>query len=293
MNTPRSLCTVAILLPVLAALGLWGAVPTGRAGQAVAQGEPQPAPPTAPPSPPTQPAPTPPPDQPGGTAESPQPTPDLTATHVRLETSLGDLYVELDRERAPKTVEDFLRYVAARYYDGTTFYRVVDGPKYHVAQAGGVTAEMERKEQGLRPPIPCEWTPEMKNVRGAVGLSRVAGKLASGQADFYINTADNITMDRPFRDGKAQTIFGRVVRGMDTLDRIAKAPTGRHPKYPGGGRSVPVEPIIIRRVTAVTQKEMDAAAPPAPASPAPQPETDPPASARPQPLQPGSPPPPV
>lgn len=157
---------------------------------------------------------------------------------VRVETTLGDFVIELDRVRAPLTVEHFLQYVNEGHYPGTVFHRVVAG---FIAQAGGYTEDLELK--------PAERTVfnesgnGLSNLRGTVGMART-NDAHSGTSQFYINLADNLDLNpRPTRWGYA--VFGTVVEGMDIVDQIGHKPTG------SGGvfdRNVPVEPIEIENI---------------------------------------------
>jgi cyclophilin family peptidyl-prolyl cis-trans isomerase len=166
-----------------------------------------------------------------------------SASRVRIVTNLGAFVIELDRERAPLTVENFLSYVREGYYSGTIFHRVVHG---FVAQGGGYTETLADK------PAPRNVVNEsgngLSNLRGTVGLART-GEPHSGNSQFYINLADNIDLNpRPTRWGYA--VFGHVVEGMEVVDEIGQKPTG------AGGifeRDVPVETIVIERAEIVSE----------------------------------------
>ena len=186
---------------------------------------------------------------------------------VKIETTLGDLIIELDEKAAPKTVKNFVAYCTEGYYDGTIFYKVQNTEKRKLISGGGVTPEMEQKKSGLHSPIECEWTQEMKNVRGMVGMVRPVGKTKATRAEFYINTADNPFLDKALRDGKGFCIFGRVVGGLDVLDKMKGVKVYRHEKYPAGGEVVPVEPIVIKKARLVANKAKAEAKKPDPASP--------------------------
>lgn len=154
---------------------------------------------------------------------------------VRLHTTDGDIVLRLDRERAPLTVANFLAYVRAGFYDGTIFHRVVPG---FVIQGGGYTVKFDQKS--TRKPIPNESGNGLSNLRGTVAMAReTAPHTATSQ--FYINLADNTRLDpRPGRWGYA--VFGRVVKGMDVVDKIAKAPTGALGPFPS---DAPLKIIVI------------------------------------------------
>ena len=157
---------------------------------------------------------------------------------VRVETTLGDFVIELDRVRAPLTVENFLKYVTAGHYAGTIFHRVVGG---FVAQAGGYTVDLEEKP--TEGSVFNESGNGLSNLRGTVGMAR-GNDPHSGTSQFYVNLADNLDLNpRPTRWG--YTVFGRVVEGMDVVDEIGDSPTGPSGPF---NRSVPVIPIEIENV---------------------------------------------
>jgi len=158
---------------------------------------------------------------------------------VQIVTNLGSFVVELDRERAPITVENFLSYVREGYYEGTIFHRVVHG---FVAQAGGYTADMTAKTPDRS--VVNESGNGVSNLRGTVGLARTEAP-HSGTAQFYLNLADNVDLNpRPTRWG--YTVFGKVVDGMEVVDEIGQKPTGARGPL---DRDVPVENIVIESVT--------------------------------------------
>ena len=156
---------------------------------------------------------------------------------VRFETSLGAFTIELDGGRAPLSAANLVRYAADGHYDGTIFHRVVPG---FVVQGGGYTAD--GTEKPARDPIPNESGNGLTNRRGTVALARGPDP-HSAAAEFYVNVADNINLDpRPDRWGYA--VVGRVVQGMDVIDRIAAVRTGARGPFP---QETPLEPVIIRR----------------------------------------------
>ena len=160
---------------------------------------------------------------------------------VRVVTTAGNFVIELDPNRAPKTVEAFLEFVNDGFYNGLIFHRVVAG---FIAQAGAYTQEMEPKP--VTENIFNESGNGLSNLRGTVGLAR-GNDPHSGTSQFYVNLADNVDLDpRPTRWGYA--VFGKVVEGMEVVDDIGHRPTA------GGGpfdRNVPVEPIIIERIEVI------------------------------------------
>jgi peptidyl-prolyl cis-trans isomerase A (cyclophilin A)/peptidyl-prolyl cis-trans isomerase B (cyclophilin B) len=183
---------------------------------------------------------------------------------VRVTTSLGAFVVELQRDRAPLTVENFVGYVKSGYYTNTLFHRVIAN---FVIQGGGVGPDYKAKP--TLKPIPNEAGNGLKNLRGTVGLARASGA-HSGDAQFYVNIADNADLDPlPTRWGYA--VFGRVVEGMEVVDRISVSPTGAQGPFKA---DAPVKAVVIQKIEllADTTTAVPPAAPPAaepPAAPAP------------------------
>jgi len=160
------------------------------------------------------------------------------AQKVKLATSMGDIVVELDAAKAPKTVANFITYVKAGHYDGTVFHRVI--PTFMI-QGGGMTADM--KEKATRAPIVLESQNGLSNVRGSVAMARTNDP-NSATAQFFINVNDNVRLDAGGgRDGYA--VFGKVVSGMDVVDKIRAVPTGSK----GMHDDVPLTPITINKAT--------------------------------------------
>jgi len=154
---------------------------------------------------------------------------------VRLTTTMGEITVELDREKAPVTVENFLRYVDDRFYDGTIFHRVI---RDFVIQGGGYLPGLRPKE-GTRDPITNESNNGLSNLRGTIAMARTSDP-DSATSQFYINVKDNPSLDyAPGRPGYA--VFGRVVKGMDVVDAIAAVQTESRQ----GFNDVPVTDVII------------------------------------------------
>ena len=168
---------------------------------------------------------------------------------VEIETTAGTVKLELYPEAAPKTVENFLTYVRSGHYAGTQFHRVIKG---FMIQGGGYDTEF--REKPTRPPIPIEAEQSVKagmsNKPGSVAMART-GDPNSAAAQFFINVADNKRLD--FRSADAQgygyTVFGKVVSGMDVVDRIAKSATGAGGRFPS---DVPVERVVIKSARVVT-----------------------------------------
>lgn len=181
--------------------------------------------------------------------------PSSLAPRVQFDTSLGTIVIELDPVRAPLTAENFLRYVRDGFYDGTVFHRVIAN---FVIQGGGFDDKLAPRAG--RAPIPNESGNGLSNRRGTLGLAREDSP-HSGSAQFYINLADNAALDPlPSRWGYA--VFGRVVEGMEVVDRIAYLQTRTIQDF---AADVPVDPPVVRRAFVVGE------ASPAPAAPAPEP----------------------
>jgi cyclophilin family peptidyl-prolyl cis-trans isomerase len=160
---------------------------------------------------------------------------------VRVDTNMGKFVIELNSQRAPLTVANFLEYVRAGHYNGTIFHRVIAN---FVAQAGGY--DEKNVEKPVRAGIPNESGNGLSNARGSVGLARTSDP-HSGTAQFYINTADNSTLDpQPSRWGYA--VFGRVVEGMNVVDDIGAVATGEYGPFE---RDAPLKPVIIIRIEEV------------------------------------------
>jgi cyclophilin family peptidyl-prolyl cis-trans isomerase len=172
-------------------------------------------------------------------AAPPQPAPGNPV--VVIETSAGTITAELFKDRAPVSVENFLQYARDGHYDGTIWHRVVSG---YVIQGGGYTADMA--EKSTRPPIQNEATNGLSNRRGTLAMARTR-QARSATSQFYINLVDNPSLDhRGFApDDFGYAVFGRVLSGMDVVDKIAAAKVGAR----DGMDTVPVTPILIKSVT--------------------------------------------
>jgi FKBP-type peptidyl-prolyl cis-trans isomerase len=161
---------------------------------------------------------------------------------TQAEKPVGDIVIELDGEKAPISTLNFLKYTEDKFYDGTIFHRVV---KTFMIQGGGHTPELDEKTSGLLPGIKNEWKNGLKNVRGTVAMARKSGQPDSATAQFFINVVDNARLDQAQNDGAAYAVFGKVVEGMDVVDKIRDTPLQTHPKYQGG-EVVPKETVLIK-----------------------------------------------
>jgi cyclophilin family peptidyl-prolyl cis-trans isomerase len=157
---------------------------------------------------------------------------------VELKTSMGTIVVELYRGKAPRTVENFLQYVADGFYDGTVFHRVI--PNFMI-QGGGFTSNFSQKPP--RKPIRNEADNGLKNVVGTLAMARTPDP-HSATAQFFINVAENKFLDFrfPTPEGYGYCVFGKVVKGMNVVERIAQVATG---PGPAPHRDVPLKPVII------------------------------------------------
>lgn len=155
---------------------------------------------------------------------------------VQINTSLGPIEVELNREKAPRTVANFLEYVKSGHYTGTVFHRVI---RRFMIQGGGLTRDMQEKP--TRPPIRNEADNGLKNVTGAIAMARTSDP-HSATAQFFINVNDNAFLDHKSLDdaGWGYAVFGKVTSGMDLVQQISRLPT-----RPG---DVPTEPVVIESI---------------------------------------------
>jgi peptidyl-prolyl cis-trans isomerase A (cyclophilin A) len=163
---------------------------------------------------------------------------------VDLKTSAGNIRLELYPAKAPKTVENFLRYVRDGHYNGTIFHRVIPG---FMIQGGGMDAKMGEKK--TRAPVPIESKNGLKNELGAVAMARTSDP-NSATAQFFINVKANSFLDYPGQDGHGYTVFGKVVDGMDVVNKIVSVPTGNR----GMHQNVPNTPVVIESASVVGGK---------------------------------------
>ena len=166
------------------------------------------------------------------------------APSVEMQTSLGKITLELDAAKAPKTVENFLNYARGGHYDGTIFHRVIDG---FMIQGGGFGRDMSEKP--TKAPIANEAKNGLKNLRGSIAMAR-RGDPHSATAQFFINHRDNASLDYPSPDGWGYAVFGKVTKGMEVVDKIAKVKTGNR----GIHQNVPAEPVVIESVKVLSEK---------------------------------------
>jgi peptidyl-prolyl cis-trans isomerase A (cyclophilin A) len=163
------------------------------------------------------------------------------APKVKLATSMGDIVVQLDPAKAPKTVENFLAYVQDKHYDGTVFHRVIDG---FMIQRGGFTADMAQKP--TKAPIPLEASNGLKNDQYTIAMART-GNPNSATSQFFINVKNNDMLNAPNPDGHGYAVFGKVVEGKDVVDKIKAVATANK----GMHQNVPTTPVVIQSATLV------------------------------------------
>jgi peptidyl-prolyl cis-trans isomerase A (cyclophilin A) len=162
------------------------------------------------------------------------------AQKVKLQTSMGDIVLELAPDKAPKTVDNFLQYVKSGHYEGTVFHRVIGN---FMIQGGGMLPDL--KEKPTRAPIPLESRNGLSNARGTIAMARTMVP-DSATAQFFINVNDNTFLDQPnARDGNGYAVFGKVVSGMDVVEKIRQVPTGDK----GPHQNVPLQPVLINKAT--------------------------------------------
>ena len=163
-----------------------------------------------------------------------------------IETNLGNIELELDEKKAPLTVGNFADYARSGHYDDTIFHRVING---FMIQGGGFTADMNQKP--TKDPIRNEAMNGLKNERGTIAMARTM-VVDSATSQFFINLVDNGFLDfrNPSPQGFGYAVFGKVTKGMEVVDAIAKVPTGNR----GMHQDVPVKPVVIKKVTVSENK---------------------------------------
>lgn len=156
-----------------------------------------------------------------------------------IETSKGNIELELDADKAPLSVQNFVNYVNKGFYDGTIFHRVI--PNFMI-QGGGFTTDMQQKAPDKT--IQCESKNGLKNLKGTIAMARTSDP-HSATSQFFINVKDNTNLDFPSFDGWGYAVFGKVTKGIEVTDEIVKVTTTRK----GPHSDVPVEAITINKVT--------------------------------------------
>jgi len=175
--------------------------------------------------------------EPATSVDAPEPL------QVKLETTKGDIVIDLDRKAAPITVANFVQYVDDGFYDGTIFHRVIPG---FMIQGGGHPPDMSRKP--TRAPIKNEAANGLKNTRGTIAMAR-SGMPDSATSQFFINHGDNAGLDyRPTRGSNGYAVFGKVVKGMSVVDAIAVGAT----VVRNGEKSFPVKPVLVKKATVIS-----------------------------------------
>ncbi len=169
--------------------------------------------------------------------------------YFEMKTTLGTIYLELDNEKAPITTENFLSYVESGHYNGTIFHRVMSN---FMIQGGGFDKDM--KQKSVKDGIKNEWKNGLSNMRGTIAMARLGRQPDSGTAQFFINVVDNQMLDMP-RDGAGYAVFGKVVKGMDVVDKIREVPVGNN----GMHQNVPVEAVVIEEVTRMSEEQIEEA----------------------------------
>ena len=166
------------------------------------------------------------------------------APTVELQTGQGVITIEFDAAKAPKTVENFLKYAKDGHYNNTIFHRVIPG---FMIQGGGFDKEMKEKPTGA--PLINEGKNGLKNLRGTIAMARRTDP-NSATAQFFINHKDNPSLDYPQPDGAGYAVFGKVTKGIEVVDKIAQVPTGNR----GMHQNVPVTPVVIESVKILSDK---------------------------------------
>ncbi|MGP4951847.1 peptidylprolyl isomerase [Psychrobacter sp. DM8] len=164
---------------------------------------------------------------------------------VELETSMGNITIELNEEKAPKTVENFLNYVNSGHYEGTIFHRVIDG---FMIQGGGMDAQMNEKKTNA--PVENEADNGLKNDKGSIAMARTQDP-HSATSQFFINVKDNDFLNHSGKNaqGWGYTVFGKVTSGMDVIEKLRGVPTGRF----GMHADVPKEAVVINSAKVVSE----------------------------------------
>ncbi len=178
-------------------------------------------------------------------AEKPKKAQEATLK-VKLQTTKGDIIIELNEKKAPVTVKNFLAYVQEGFYDGTIFHRVI--PNFMI-QGGGFTKDMNHKK--LHPPIVNEGKNGLKNNRRTIAMARLPDDPDSATSQFFINYKDNASLNYVKGRNPGYAVFGKVIEGMDTVNTIAAVKT----TTVKGKRDVPAEPVVIKSATVITAEQ--------------------------------------
>ncbi len=165
--------------------------------------------------------------------------------YIQMKTSKGEIFIELNNELAPISTANFVRYAEEGFYNETIFHRVISN---FMIQGGGFDKDMKQKKP--HEGIENEWKNGLSNKRGTIAMARLGGQANSGTSQFFINVADNGFLDQP-RDGSGYAVFGKVVKGMDVVDAIRVVRTTQK----GHHGDVPVEPVMIEKVTVLAQEK--------------------------------------
>jgi len=174
-----------------------------------------------------------------GAALAAAPAVNNTTPQVEIKTSMGDIVVELNHEKAPKSVDNFLTYVKAGFYKGTIFHRVIDG---FMIQGGGFDEKLKQKK--TNPPVTIESQNGLTNNNYTLAMART-GDPNSATSQFFINVADNEALNYPGRDGFGYTVFGKVIKGQEVVDKIK----GVLVDDKGMFQNIPVIPVVIKSAT--------------------------------------------
>ena len=172
---------------------------------------------------------------------------ELRYEYAMLETTKGNILIQLDRARAPISVRNFLKYVNDGGYNDTIFHRVING---FMIQGGGFTPEMTKKP--TEAPIKNEWMNGLKNETGTIAMARTQNP-NSATNQFFINVNNNANLDRPISGGAGYAVFGKVVMGMDVVNSIKSVQTGNV----GGYQNVPIDPIVIKKAIELSPKDAE------------------------------------
>ena len=169
----------------------------------------------------------------------------VMAQKVKLATSMGDIVIQLDAEKAPKSAANFVQYVKDGHYDGTIFHRVI---ATFMIQGGGFDADM--KQKATKPSIPLESRNGLSNMRGTVAMARTMIP-DSATSQFFINVVDNQRLDAANApDGNGYAVFGKVISGLEVVDKIRAVPVGDK----AGHQNVPQQPVVIKKATLESDK---------------------------------------